>query len=464
MHRIPHLLRPYFQAPEGEGADRELRRNLHLVAIHGIFNAAALNMVGPFTAIFAMKIGATQLHVALLTSGPAVVSLLAMIPGALSIDRSDRKQRLTARFMLGHRVLYLALACVPFFPAPSRPTAFVALLALMNLPGAISNVAWQAFTSRVVPPEHRPATFAARNRLMSLVGTSVALLMGLFLDRVVFPVGYQIAFVSAFLAALVELAVFRTMREGAPPALPLAAPPAAPPAEPSTRRPDPPFAAALRVPFLAPWVRYGRSAAGGLRAILEQKRFVRYTLVSMLFYLTWQIPWPLYSWYHVRVLHANNLWVSLLSLMNTGGALAGYGFWTRYISRHGNLRALCLATLPIFMVSVVYAFATELYSIAVANLFVGVVFSGVNLALLNTLLEMTPDEQKTSYIAYFNTAITISSIVAPLIGVGLLRFMSFRPAFLVTAGIRLSGSAAYYALYKAEKREGRVPTGEASAG
>jgi MFS family permease len=454
MNRIPRRLRPLLLAPEGAPApqqDAELRRNLHLVAVHGIFNSAAISMVGPFAAIFAMKIGATRLHVALLTSAPAIVSLLAMIPGARTIDRSDRKMHLTARFMLANRTFYLALACVPFFPGPARATAFVTLLALMNLPGAISNVAWQAFAARIVPPEHRATTFAARNRLMSLVGTSLTLGMGLFLDRMVFPLGYQIAFVAAFVVAVAEILVFSRMHEPAESreGLPVPRSPASPPLGSS----DPPFASAPRMPIFAFWARQSRSAVGGIKAILRERRFVRYTLVSMLFYLAWQIPWPLFSWYQVRVLHANNVWVSLLALLNTGGALVGYSFWSRFINRWGNLRALFAATLPIFTTCVVYAFSSQLYTIAAANLLVGAIFSGVNIALFNTLLEMTPEAQKTSYIAYFNTAVTVSAIIAPLLGVSLLELMSFRAAFLVTAAIRIAGSLCYYALYRTEKRE-----------
>jgi predicted MFS family arabinose efflux permease len=91
---------------------------------------------------------------------------------------------------------------------------------------------------------------------------------------------------------------------------------------------------------------------------------------------------------------------------------------------------------------------------------VGAIFSGVNIALFNTALEMTPEKQKTSYLAYFNTAVTISSIIAPLLGVSLLQLMSFRAAFLVTAGVRMAGSLCYFALYRVERREGRLPKQE----
>jgi MFS family permease len=429
MARAPSWARAYLLAPSpdisarpADGSEEAVRdRNLHLTVVHGIFNAAAVNIVGPFMAIFAIRLGATQLHVALLTSAPAVASLLAMIPGARAIDRSRQKQALTARFVLISRFFYLALACVPFFPTRAAPTLFVMLLAIMNLPGAIANVAWQGFLARIVAPADRANAMAARNRLMSVTGTALALTVGLFLDRAVFPVGYQLAFVGAFLLSLLELAVFRRMQE------------------PPERR---------KVSRVA-----GRHS---IRSILRERRFVRYTLVSMLFYLAWQIPWPLYNWYQVQVLHANNVWVSVLNLLNTGGALFGYGFWRRFINRWGNLRSLVAATLPIFVTSIAYAFSNQLYTIAASNLLVGMIFSGVNILLVNTLLEMTPEEHKTSYIAYYNTAVTLSAIAAPLLGVGLLGVMSFKAAFLVTAGIRVAGSLCYYALYRAEKREERA--------
>ena len=427
-------------------------RNLHLTVMQGLFNGAALSMAGPFAAIFAMKIGATKMHVAFLTSAPAIVSLLAMIPGALYIDRSENKKRLTFLFMLAHRVFYLFLACVPFFPGPARPTAFVILLALMNLPGAVGNVAWQAFVSRIVPSERRAEVFTARSRLMSVVGTAVTLIMGLFLDRTIFPLGYQLAFTGAFLVALIELAVFRRTVEpaGGSGRLPVLKSPSSP----VIGGPYPPLGSSNKLPVLSVWSKYGRTAAEGFREIFEQRRFVRYTLASMLFYLAWQIPWPLFSWYQVRILNANNVWVSMLALMNTGGALVGYGIWRRIIERWGNLNALVAATLPIFLTPVVYAFSKQLYAIAAANLVVGAIFSGVNIALFNTLLEVTPEDRKATFIAYFNTAVTLSAIAAPLLGVWLLNLMGFRAAFLVTAAIRLLGSLVYLSLARMEHREG----------
>jgi len=126
------------------------------------------------------------------------------------------------------------------------------------------------------------------------------------------------------------------------------------------------------------------------------------------------------------------------------------------IKRWGNHRALFISTLPIFVPSLIYAFSRELYTVAISNLLVGAIFAGVNITLFNSLLDVVPERHRTSYIAYFNTAVTVSSVIAPLLGVALLGLMGFQEAFLVTAGIRLIGSLAYGVLYRAEAREKRA--------
>ncbi|HUZ17957.1 MAG TPA: MFS transporter [Spirochaetia bacterium] len=433
--------------------------NIRINTLHGILNSAALNMVGPFTAIFAMRIGATQLHVALLTSAPAIVSLLAMIPGARFIDRTERKKRVTLVFMAANRVGYLFLACVPFFAHGVQASIFVLLLALMNLPGAVSNIAWQAFISRIVPPEKRSRAFAARNRLMNLFGTTITVCTGLFLDHSVFPIGYQLAFVGAFVVAVAELLVFRKINDtgtgdgviggrSEPITDDSATAPAQPPQATSERR------SALAVRFN---LRIGALMRSQLTEILSEKRFVRYMLVSVYFYLAWQTPWPLFSWYQVRILHANNLWVSILALLNTGGALAGYGYWQRMLDKRGNLRTLLISSLPIFIVPLVYAFSGSLLIIGLSNLVIGAIFSGVNLALFNTLLEMTPETKKATYLAYYTTAVTVASVLAPLLGVAFLQVMSFRYSFIACAAFRLSGSLAFLFMERLERRKEAEP-------
>ncbi len=432
MLQLAGLLRRFIfgsaAARTNDPKNEKLNRNIRVNIVHGIFNVATLDMVNPFTGIFAIRLGASKLQVALLSSLPAAVSLLTMIPGARLIDRQPRKKKITLLFMLAHRLFFLAIACVPFFKPSWRATIFVAIIGLMNFPGSVSNVGWQSFISRIIPPERRTEAFAYRNRIMNLIGTILALCAGFVLDHLVFPFGYQLVFGAAFLLSLVELRIFAAIDETEVAAN---APPAA--TEPE------------RCNNL-----YGQLTRN-FREILSERRFVRYTLASIIFYFSWQIAWPLFNWYEVKELGANNFWMSLFSLMNTGGSLVGYGFWMKMLDKHGNLKTLFYSTLPMFLIPVVFALSRSLHVVVSFNLVGGAIFSGVNLALFNTLLEVTPEMRKTTYIAYYNTIITVASIVAPLAGVSLLQVMNFQWAFVVCAILRIVGSCCFLVVNQLER-------------
>lgn len=407
-----------------------LRHNLAINVQQGVYSVVSANLIAPFLGIFAVRIGASNVEVAMLSSLPALVSILAMMPGAWFIDRHPDQKRLTCAFLLAHRAFYLAIAVIPFVHPSRQAALLVGAVALMNLPGAVGNVGWQALVSRVIPPEHRALAFATRNRLMNLTGTITVLIAGRGIDILGQPVGYQVAFALAFAFAVAEVIVLNRMED---PAREVAGP--------------------------------SSPANNGIPQRFSPRqypRFMRYTLLSALFYLTWQVPWPVFTLYQVRELGANNLWISLLNLANTGGSLVGFGFWARYANRHGHLRTLAVSSVGMFIVPVIYAYSRSLATLTAFNLLTGSIFSGINLSLFNYLLEVIPEDRRTTYIATYTTAVNCSSIVAPMIGVALLQAVGFRNTFLISAGLRVLGSLLYHGLHHIENRQavaGRVTAG-----
>lgn len=417
-------------------AHAALERNVRVNIYHGITNIMALNLAAPFIGIFAVKLGATDFQVGLLSSGPALVSLLSMIPGGQFIDRQSRKRDTVSKFILFHRLFYLFLATIPFFSEDKRAWLLVFAVALMNIPASIGNIGWQSFISKVIPLSRRAEAFATRSRLMNIAGTLIVLIAGRLIDIAGFPLGYQVTFVFAFLLSLVEIWVLSHVDE-------------------ETAQESPAKEAKRQ--------RFG-SLKEAARDILSHDRFVRYTLASMVFYLCWQTPWPLFTLYQVKVLNANNMWVSILNLTNTGGSLLGYGFWAKKCNQYGNLTTLFLSSLGIFIVPVAYAVSKSLATVAMFNLLSGAIFSGVNLALLNQLLEVTPDQNKTTYIAYYTTAVNIAAIVAPMLGVSLLSLMGFFWAFVTTAAFRFAGSFMFLLVRNLDRRSDARKAASLSAG
>lgn len=409
-------------------------RNIRINIYHGIVSITSVNLAAPFIGIFAVKIGASNTQVGLLSSAPALVSLLSMIPGAKIFDKQKNQQAILQRLIVLQRLFYFFVACIPFFTSDKRAVLLVAAVALMNMPASIANVGWQAYISRVVPAELRAEAFAARNRLMNLTGTLVVLITGKIIDALGFPIGYQLVFACSFVIALLEAWVFGKIRYKP---------------EYSERLSSEELSIySARVTFSS----ILKSIGEDLAEIWRQDRFRRYMLASIIFYFTWQTPWPLFTLYQVKVLGANNLWVSLLNLTNTGGSLVGYGFWVRMANKHGNLKTLFWSSIWIFIVPLAYGFSKSLVTVAAFNLLTGAIFSGVNLSLFNALLEVTPEKNKATYIAYYTTAVNGSAILAPMTGVWLLNKFGFFWAFMVCAVLRVVGSLMFLLINYLESR------------
>lgn len=449
----------------GRSDRSQLNRNIWINTAHGALSVAALNLVQPFTGIFAVRSGATNFQVALLSSLPAVISLLGMIPVARLVDRFPRKKRVTALLMLAHRIFWLAMAAIPFFTPDRRAALLVAVVAIMNLPGSASTVAWQSLIARIIPPDRRAAAFATRNRVMQVVGTVMVVAAGRFLDIVQYPVGYQVVFALAFALGMAEIWVFSKLNEGAGEPFAAGGAPGGAPgalggatggvfgARPGTRSGASESATTTTA---SPVAAHGRRLLAAIteagREIWAEKRFVRFAVASLLFYFMWQASWPVLTLGQVKKFGANNFWISMLNLTGTIGSLLGYFIWARLAERKGNLWALAMSSTGIFLVPVLYAFAHNIQQVALGGLFTEGFFAGLNLCLLNYLLEVAPERKRTSFIAYHTTAVNVSAMLAPMAGVAILTKLGFFWAFIVLAGIRVLGSLVLHALHVVENR------------
>jgi MFS family permease len=430
-----------------------------LNTLNGILNAVSTELVAPFLVIFAVRIGANSFQTALLSSGPAIAGLLVLIPGARWVDRQKHLRRVTAALMTANRFFYLLMVAVPFVLPPWQAGIFVLLVTAMNAPGAVATAAWQSYVAHVFPSETRAEAFAARNRAMNLFGTVTTLTAGALLDLIGATWGYQLMFFGAFVVAIAEIKVF-TAIEAPPLRSEASIQPDVPPVVDGVSVPAPAEAA----PLLPLRLRLRRQ----LRELGTNAAFLRYTGASIVFYFAWQTPWTLFSLYQVKELGAGNAVLGLLTLMNTGGNVFGYRFWVRRIERRGNLHVQWQAASALVLVPFTYSlvgflprtalFGVDLglYLIGALNIVIGVSLSGLNLALFNSLLESTPERQKTSYIAYYNTATTLTAVLAPLWGVTAYEVWGYQTAFLICGGQRILGLAALVWLWRRNRVQPRV--------
>lgn len=439
--------------------------NTRLNTLNGVLNAVSTDLVAPFAVIFALRLGSNNFQTALLSSGPAIAGLLVLIPGARWVDRQRDKKTVTAWLMAAHRIFYLAMVFVPFLLPPAQAAVFVLLVTVMNAPGAVANAAWQGYMAQVFPPDQRAEAFAARNKAMNIFGTITTLAAGALLDLIGATWGYQLIFFGAFLVALAEIKVFTDLRPSLTPGTQLPEPAAL-----QTEAPAP--VDGVKVPAAAeaaPLLPMVFKLKNKLREISSNKTFVRYTLASIVFYFGWQTPWTLFSLYQVKELGAGNAVLGILTLLNTGGNLFGYRFWVAQIERKGNLHVQWLSALALVLVPFTYAVCgflprvpllgvdVSLWVIGALNVLIGMALAGLILALFNSLLEATPEKNRTSYIAYYNTTTTVTAVLAPLWGVFAYEAWGYQTAFLICGLQRILGVAALIWLWRGNANRVTAP-------
>lgn len=159
-----------------------------------------------FLTIYAARIGATPTQIGLLSALPAGIALVISLPFAglvrrLGAHRSTWMGAAIARTML------LAFALLPFiFPRqeqnPYQVWAILAIASLMALPNTLTGIGFPQLIIEALPANWRGYVVGARNAFFSIISFAITLLSGQILQRMDFPVGYQVVFVIGFAGAI----------------------------------------------------------------------------------------------------------------------------------------------------------------------------------------------------------------------------------------------------------------------
>lgn len=397
--------------------DKFFKYNVRINIVNGISASIAFNLVPPYFPKLAERLGANDFHIGLLSSLPAIATILFLIPGAMVIEGFKDKKKVTGVLLFIHKLFYLAIALVPFLPRASQPLVFVSLVGIMNLPGAISAMGFQSTIADMFGPETLGQAMAARNKYSTIFGTIVAFLAGQVLSRLTNSqsrtiVLYQAMLVGTFIIAMGEVYSYFKFR-------------------------------GVRTSKQETAVNYRRELKTTFRYMLREKNFLIFGVCSLIFYFGWQMGWPLFNIYMLNNLHADEKWMALIQVASSLSSILTYGLWARFADRKGNNFALFIATVGMSITPVLYAISGNLVTLALYNIVVGISVAGTVQILFNMLIEVTPQKNRTIYIAIYNTAINMSAAIAPMIGVAINRGIQIYWALIVVAGLRFLGSLSF---------------------
>jgi len=176
-----------------------------------------------------------------------------------------------------------------------------------------------------------------------------------------------------------------------------------------------------------------------LAGILSQRRFVRFTAASFVFYWGIYLPAALWSILRVRELGASDGWIGLIATVNSASIIAGYLYWGKVAARRGNRWLLNITALGVAVFAVLTALVPTIEWMIPTSILGGVAWSGCNLALFNLMLAVCPSDRRPTYIALHTSLINVTAFAGPLLGAALADWISLRPVFVISGALRLAG-------------------------
>jgi MFS family permease len=383
--------------------------------------------IATFISIFVVRLGASSLLVSLLTSLPAMVGALLSIPMGLFVERQQDPIRVTNRARLFHRGSFLLIALLPFFMRQGLAEATVVLWALNSVPAALINLSWMAVVAEIIPPKRRPSVNGARWALLGLVTAVAVALCGYMLDRLPFPISYQIVFAISFLGGVLSIYFFSLIQ--------------LPPAQ------SPRVTLGKRVTLGQRVHRYVRSLVGA-------PLFVRYLLTTSVLRFALNLPAALYSIYWIRHLNASDLWIGWQSTAGSLALIVGYFLWGRVASRKGHHLVLLACTFGVGIYPVMMGFVPTEFWLPLVAVVRGFFITGIDLSFFDTLLQVCPPDKRASFIALNTVVANLAIFLAPMAGSLLSGWLSIRVVFLVSGGIHLLATLLFGLFHVAAEEEG----------
>ena len=103
----------------------------------------------------------------------------------------------------------------------------------------------------------------------------------------------------------------------------------------------------------------------------------------MFFHIGWMGAQPLFSLYSIKVLKANEIGLSALSIASSISSIIAYTKWAKFADKKGNSLALSIAIFGMGITPILYALSSTIKQLVLFNIIVGVSVAGTTLILFN---------------------------------------------------------------------------------
>lgn len=364
------------------------------IAWFGVLSGTAVN----FLNVYATRLGASAVHIGLLTAMTAIVNLFLAIPAGRWIEKRHTGRAVfwsSVLFRIGY-VLWIPLPWL--FNAQGQILALIILAFLMAIPLTPLGVGFNALFAEAVPEKFRAHVAGVRNVTFAISYMLTSLAAGAILKNMPFESGYQLIFaIGAFGGAMSSYHLYhvKPLQTESPA-------PHTPPIPDSTSRSASPL-----------------NIKSALRLDIWKTPFRNILFALFLFHLTQYLPSPIYPLYNVHALNLNDNNIGIGTALFYLTVLLGSTQLRRISQHYGNKKVTAWGTSGLAFYPFMLAASHTVWHFYALSFLGGFPFAMVNGAYINYMLENIPPDDRPSHLAWFtiiiNVAILSSSFIGPAI-------------------------------------------------
>lgn len=381
----------------------------------------ALATTTRFLSVYAIHLGATASHLAWMTALPALVMLIASTFTGWWRSRYANSQRAVFWPAVGFRLSFFLLALTPLLSPTWQPIWLIAVLTLTAIPQGIGGVIFLVLMRESVSTNHWNILNSRRHMAMNATIAIGALAAGIWLERGVFPLNYQVMFLVGFLATLISL--WHVMR--------------------------------VKPIYTTP----PTTTTIFNRDLWRSPGLWRIVLVLMLTHLPFFMVYPLVPLQLVHNLGATEGFIAVFGLAELAGGVLVAGWAARWIGQWGYRHILTGAMIGTGFAVGMIALTPALWMTVPAAVVLGASWTLVGIGIMSVMIEYTPPEDSTRYNTIFIQGIGLATFIGPLLGDALIATgLDLIVVLLVGAGVRVVAGWLLLVYHDRTTHTGQRPT------
>jgi len=349
----------------------QVRRSLKASILDGSFYAVMQGLTQNYITPFALVMKATTGQIGLLSSIPNGMMSLAQLVGPMFSERLGSRRRLVMLMGLLHAMMWLPILLIPFVFSSHQVTWLIAFMSLSTIFDAISQPAWGSMMADLVPEDIRGRFFGNRNRIAGIIsGVFAYVAAGILQILTGNPrLAFAVIFLGATAARIVSFYYLSQMVE----------------------------------PVTATIAKKVHTSIWEISKTLPSSNIGKFIIFCALFNFSVMLSGPFFSPYMLEELGFNYVIYSIINSASGIATIVFLSWWGKRTDKAGNIIILRITAFMVPFIPVAWAVSQNFWWLIAAQVFSGFAWAGFQLASSLFIYDASPPDNRSRYIAVYNS-------------------------------------------------------------